>query len=145
MQCLVEGFDSIVENHQLEKIKTIGDCYMAAAGLLQMIPDPVMQTVECGIAMLDHARRTPPHWDLRVGIHAGPVVAGVVGSRRYSFDIWGDTVNTAARVESHSEPGAVTLSDAAWQRMERSCAGEMREVTMKGKGTLKLWRFIESR
>lgn len=142
LQCLVEGFDAIVETHHLEKIKTIGDCYMAAAGLLQQISDPVMQCVNCGLAMLDHARSTPPNWELRVGIHAGPVVAGVVGSRRYSFDIWGDTVNTAARVESHSEPGAVNLSEDAWQRIAEQCTGEARQVEVKGKGQLTIWRFV---
>ena len=142
LQCLVEGFDAIAETHQLEKIKTIGDCYMAAAGLLQQISDPVMQCVNCGLAMLDHARSTPPNWELRVGIHTGPVVAGVVGSRRYSFDIWGDTVNTAARIESHSEPGAVNLSETAWQRIAEQCTGEARQIEVKGKGQLTIWRFV---
>jgi class 3 adenylate cyclase len=84
----------------------------------------------------------PPHWQVRVGIHVGPVMAGVVGSRQYLYDLWGDTVNTAARVQTHGEPGAVTLTREAWACVARSCVGTSRgAVAVRGKGELELIRF----
>jgi class 3 adenylate cyclase len=92
--------------------------------------------------MIAACRAAGHGWDLRVGIHVGPVVAGVIGRRQYSFDIWGDTVNMAARLESHAVPGSVTLSAAAWQRIARFCRGQScGSVAIKAKGSVEMFRF----
>ena len=111
----------------MQKIKTIGDAFMAAANLLRPTADPVLACVRCGCGIADRGQELPPHWQMRVGIHFGPVMAGVVGSRRYLYDLWGDTVNTAARVQSAAEPGTVTLSRDAWDRVADDCRGTSRE------------------
>jgi adenylate cyclase len=141
LQRMIEQFEIVSGDHQLEKIKTVGDAFMATAGLLEPVDDPVLNCLNCGLAMLDAVRKVTPHWQLRVGIHAGPVVAGVVGKKRYCFDVWGDTVNTAQRVEGHGTPGAVNFSGDAWQRIADRCRGESRRVAVKGKGELEIVRF----
>jgi CheY-like chemotaxis protein/class 3 adenylate cyclase len=140
LQDVVEAWEEIAQRHAVEKIKTIGDAFMAASGLLERAANPVLNCIRCGQEMIA-ATRVIPGWDLRVGIHLGAVVAGVIGRRQYLFDLWGDTVNTAARMESHGIPGAITLSRAAWDRVAADCDGEPLFVTVKGKGKLEMVRF----
>src|SRR5262249_25471863 len=123
LQRLVEDWEETALRHGVQKIKTIGDAFMAACGLLQPSASPVLDCVRCGLEMVAATRRLPTGWDVRVGIHFGPVVAGVLGRRQYLFDLWGDTVNTAARMESHGVPGKITLSSAAWQQVAHCCRG----------------------
>jgi class 3 adenylate cyclase len=142
LQALVETWEEVALRHGVEKIKTIGDAVMAAAGLLQPADNPVLSCLRCGLEMIAASRGLPTGWDLRVGVHVGPVVAGVIGRRQYLFDLWGDTVNTAARVERNGVPGSVTLSAAAWRRVAHCCRGESRgAVAVKGKGALEMVRF----
>jgi class 3 adenylate cyclase/CheY-like chemotaxis protein len=142
LQRLVGQFERAAEACGVQKIKTIGDAFMAAAGLLRPTDQPVLDCVRLGAAMVRVAPVQPPHWQVRVGIHVGPVMAGVVGSRQYLYDLWGDTVNTAARVQSHGEPGAVTLTREAWACVAGRCAGTSRGVvSVKGKGEMELIRF----
>ncbi len=141
LQELVEAYEELALRYELQKIKTIGDAFMATAGLLKPVPNPVLSAVRCGLEMVTIARRMPARWDVRVGIHAGPVMAGVVGHRQYLFDVFGDTVNTAARVESHGVPGAVTVSASAWQAVVERCRGEsLGMVHVKGKGDMEIVR-----
>ena len=82
-------------------------------------------------------------WELRVGVHIGPVVAGVVGLKQFQFDVWGDTVNTAARVEQHAEPGTTALSTAAWERVRGAFATRsMGAIEVKGKGPMELFAVV---
>jgi class 3 adenylate cyclase/CheY-like chemotaxis protein len=143
LQQLTEAWEEIALRHQVEKIKTIGDAFMAAAGLLQRTTDhPVLHCVRCGLEMIAACQSLPLGWNLRVGIHVGPVIAGVIGRRQYLFDLWGDTVNTAARMESHGVPGAVVLSGAAWQTIAPRCRGESRGIlSIKGKPPMETFRF----
>jgi class 3 adenylate cyclase len=143
LQGLIEEWEEIALRHNVQKIKTIGDAFMAAAGLLRPTTDhAVLHCVRCGLEMIAATRRLPVGWDLRVGIHFGPVVAGVIGRRQYLFDLWGDTVNTAARMESHGVPGSVVLSGTAWREIADHCRGESRGVIpVKGKGPLEMVRF----
>jgi class 3 adenylate cyclase len=129
----------------VEKIKTVGDAFLAAAGLLRRPADhPVLHCVRCGLEMIAAARALPVGWDARVGVHVGPVVAGVIGRRQFGFDLWGDTVNTAARMESHGVPGAVVLSGAAWAAVAGRCRGEaLGAVAVKGKGPMERFVFRE--
>jgi class 3 adenylate cyclase len=142
LQHLVARFEQEADAVGIQKIKTIGDAFMAAGNLLRPSGDPVMASVRCGAAMIAAAREVPPYWQMRVGVHIGPVMAGVVGTRQYLFDVWGDTVNTAARVQSVAEPGTVTLSRAAWDEVAAHCRGTSRgEVIIKGKGPMELVRW----
>jgi adenylate cyclase len=139
---VVHEFEDIAERHGVQKIKTIGDAFMAAAGLLRPVENPVLNCVACGLEMIDAARRIPPHWELRVGIHVGSVVAGVVGKRRYLYDLWGDTVNFAARLESSGIPGKIALSTDAWGRVAHHARGEsLGLVQIKGKGSCEVFRL----
>jgi class 3 adenylate cyclase len=146
LQTLVREFEEITARHGMEKIKTIGDSFMAAAGLLRPVDNPVLACVECGLEMIEAARALPPHWDLRVGVHRGPLVGGVLGQRQYLFDVIGDTVNTASRVEQHGQAGAITLSAEAWTDIADRANGEtLGTVEVKGKGRLQLMRFVSFR
>lgn len=144
LQRLVREHEELTALHDMEKIKTIGDSFMATAGLLKPCENPVLPSVRCGLAMIEAARTLPPHWELRVGVHVGPLVAGVLGQRQYLYDVIGDTVNIASRVEKHGAPGSVTLSSAAWARIADVARGEsLGAVEMKGKGPTELIRFLE--
>lgn len=142
LQRLVETYEDYVEEHEMDKIKTIGDSFMATAGLLAPVENPVLNCVRCGLKMIDAARDMPVHWNVRVGVHFGAVVAGVLGRRQFLFDLWGDTVNVAARMESHGVSGAIMLSAHAWDQISDVSYGDSRGfVDVKGKGRLETFLF----
>lgn len=142
LQSLVEAFERIVGECGLEKIKTIGDSFMATGGLLTPAPNPALNCVRCGLAMIAMARALSPHWQVRVGLHVGPVIAGVVGRRKYQYDIWGDTVNTAARMEQAALPGSICVTADTWQQLAAHCEGSGQgNIHIKGKGELDLYRI----
>ena len=144
LQALTEEWEGIALRHDVEKIKTIGDAFMAAGGLLKKVANPVRSCIGCGLEMIAAAHRLPPGWDVRVGIHYGQVVAGVLGHRQYLFDLWGDTVNEAARIVGLGTPGSITLSVEAWREVARFSRGvSLGAVPVKGKGKLELIRFAE--
>jgi CheY-like chemotaxis protein len=133
-------FERVTAKHGLEKIKTIGDGFMAAAGLLQEIEDPIGSSVRCGLEMASTLIDAHLGWEVRVGVHAGPVVAGVVGQERYQFDIWGDTVNIAARMVGMSAPGSVAATREIWEQLSSRFHGEaLGEMDVKGKGTIAIF------
>jgi class 3 adenylate cyclase len=141
LQELVEAFEHLAVKHELQKIKTIGDSFMAIAGGLRPLPNPVRNAVQCGLDMVATARTLAAGWDVRCGIHVGPLTAGVVGLRQYLFDCFGDTVNTAARVESNGVPGAVNVSHAAWAWISGAARGESRGlIKLKGLGDMEVFR-----
>jgi adenylate cyclase len=141
LQELVRAWEQCTLSQGMLKIKTIGDAYMAAAGLLSEDDSPVLSCARCGLEMIEATRRFAPDWDLRVGVHVGAVVAGVLGTKRFAFDIWGDTVNTASRMESNGAPGKVSLSEDAWRRIAHLSSAERSECVVKGKGTLPIYRL----
>ncbi|MFN2420248.1 MAG: adenylate/guanylate cyclase domain-containing protein [Gemmatimonadota bacterium] len=142
LQKLVESQEVIAESHGLEKIKTIGDGFMAAAGMLRPTPDPVLTCVRCGLDMITKARELEASWEIRIGVHVGPIVAGVLGRRQYLFDLIGDTVNTASRVESAGVPGAVSLSGSAWQQIAHLSVGRsLGIVPVKGREPIEIVQF----
>jgi class 3 adenylate cyclase len=139
-QRLIEAFETIALEHELDKIKTIGDSFMAAAGLLWLTECPVTSCIKAGLAMLQAASHHPAGWNLRIGIHVGPVVGGLLGHRQYLFDLFGDT--TASRIESYSQPGSIALSATAWERIAaRAEAQSLGLIRVKGKGELEIFRF----
>ena len=144
LQAVVEAFEELITSHGLEKIKTIGDSFMATAGLRTPAPKPALACVQCGWDMIAAARRLPPHWQVRVGVHVGPVIAGVVGHRKYQYDLWGDTVNLAARMEEAAQPGSVCVTTETCRLLKGHCqAHPMGRMEIKGKGQLDLVR-VES-
>lgn len=146
LEALVSSFESIVDRHGLEKVKTIGDAFMATAGLLRYVENPVLAAAECGMAMIEAAKAHAQGWQVRVGVHQGPVVAGVMGKRSFVFDLWGDTVNTAARVAAEAEPGTVLVSGALWPMLKATCQGRaLGVVELKGKGRTELVQYIGSK
>jgi adenylate cyclase len=138
---LTRACEELVSAHGLEKIKTVGDCVVATANLLEPHPDPLLASVRCAFAMAEAARANPASWQIRIGIHVGPVVAGVVGQSKFTFDVWGDTVNVAARLSDYGADGAVYLSETAWRQLDgRVRAQPLGPVALKGKGAIEVFR-----
>jgi len=140
-------FDMIIESYGLEKIKTIGDAYMCAAGLPFPTPDHALNMVKAAMEIVAFVAQTrqsatpgDPCFDIRVGVHTGPVVAGVVGIKKFAYDIWGDTVNIAARLESNSETGRINISEHTYDLVKDQIACEYRgEIEAKNRGPLKMY------
>jgi len=133
-------FERITARHGLEKIKTIGDGFMVAGGLLKEVKDPIGSAVRCGLEMASTLIDAQLGWEVRVGVHSGPVVAGVVGQERYQFDIWGDTVNVAARMVGMSAPGSVATTKEVWEMISTAFDGEaLGELEINGKGRVSVF------
>lgn len=142
LQSLVQALEEVTAAHGMEKIKTIGDSFLATSGLMHPNPGAALDGVRCGLAMIHAARALPAAWELRVGVHCGPLVAGIVGRQKYQYDIWGDTVNTAARVQSEAPVGGLCVNPETWSLLESRCTGRslgLREL--KGKGPQELFEI----
>ena len=140
LQTLVEAFEQLCLKHDLEKIKTIGDSFMATAGLVRRLDNPGLNCVRCGLEMVVAARELPARWQVRVGVHVGPVIAGVVGHRKYQYDVWGDAVNTASRMEQAAAPGSVCVNKDTWNFLAEHCSGRsLGRIELKGKGEQELF------
>jgi class 3 adenylate cyclase/CheY-like chemotaxis protein len=139
LQKLFVTYEGIAKRNQVEKIKTIGDAFMGAASLTTSVTDPLRCAVACGLGFIEATREVWPGHDVRVGVAEGSVIAGIVGGDKYQYDVWGDTVNVAARMASVSRPGVVTLPHESWIRSSGSYAGRLLgEVDVKGKGMMRV-------
>ena len=144
---IISDFDQLAETYRLEKIKTIGDCYMVAAGLPEPRPDHALVMAEMALAMRDVIQRflTPAGqpFQLRIGINSGPVVAGVIGRKKFIYDLWGDAVNVASRMESHGIPGKIQVSLSTAKHLQGQYQLEPRgEIDVKGKGPMQTFFLI---
>jgi adenylate cyclase len=146
-----KGFDSIIEKYRIEKIKTIGDSYMCAGGLPEPNTTNPADVVKCGLEicsfMNDYKNRksalNEPYFEIRVGIHTGPVVSGIVGTKKFAYDIWGDTVNTAARMESSGKAGHVNISGNTYRYIKDDFNCIHRgKIEAKNKGMIDMY-FVE--
>ncbi|MCB8984827.1 MAG: response regulator [Ardenticatenaceae bacterium] len=143
LQALVEVYEKITFAYDLQKIKTVGDAFMATAGLLNVLDNPVAHCVRSAFKMIAAAPKLPAGWQVRIGIHIGPVIAGIVGHRQYLFDLWGDTVNTAQRIESQGPPGTISLSRVAYEQVADYWRAEARGcIPVKGKGELEIFQIV---
>ena len=139
LEQVVEAFEELADFFGLYKIKTIGDAFMAVGGLVKPLDNPVAKCVECGLVMIKAVQNVD--WQARIGVHVGPLIAGVIGKQNYLFDVWGDTVNTAARVESNGINGGVSLSRVAWEDVSEHFLGESKGyIQAKGKGEMEIFQ-----
>jgi adenylate cyclase len=137
-------FDRLVAEHGLEKIKTIGDAYMVASGLLGEGSGHAEELANMALEMQAAIARRPP-LEVRIGMDIGPVVAGVIGHQKFIYDLWGDTVNTAGRMESHGMPGAIQVTERAYLRLAPAFAFEERGIIdVKGKGQMRTYLLVAS-
>jgi adenylate cyclase len=146
---LFSSFDTLVERHGLEKIKTIGDCYMAAAG----VPDPSTDHAHRAALLALDMRQVAAssgnegvELELRIGINTGPLVAGVIGSKRFLYDLWGDAVNTASRMESLGTPGEIQITSETYDLLKDEFVCKPRgTIQVKGKGEMETWYLVGPR
>lgn len=140
-------FDEIMEKYNLEKIKTIGDSYMCAGGLHYHQEDHALKMVQAALEIVEFVKdakklssKNEAHFDIRIGINTGPVVAGVVGTKKFAYDIWGDTVNIASRMESNSKSGKINISEKTYKLIKDAFDCEYRgEIEVKNRGMMNMY------
>jgi adenylate cyclase len=141
-----KGFDEICERNGLEKIKTIGDAYLAVCGMPNEDEMHAYKVVQSGLEIIEFItkrKNSGGKFDIRIGINSGPLVAGIVGVKKFAYDIWGDTVNTAARLESNSEMGKINISEPTYQIIKDKYECTSRgKISAKNKGEIEMY-FVE--
>jgi class 3 adenylate cyclase len=143
-------FDSLVEEHDLEKIRTIGDNYMVTSGVPRPRPDHAQALARMALDMRNFASAPPAlvngQLQLRIGINSGPVVAGVIGHKKFQYDVWGSAVNTASRMETQGAPGKIQITQATYELVKEEFICEPRgSVTVKGIGAMDTWFLVDKR
>jgi adenylate cyclase len=141
---IFSAFDTLAEKYGLEKIKTIGDAYMVVGGLPKPSAEHSVSVAKFALEMRSELQRINESlgelFDIRIGINSGPVVAGVIGIKKFTYDLWGDTVNVASRMESHGKPGEIHISESFYEKVRSHCDCESRgTVIIKGKGEMKTY------
>ncbi len=147
---LFSGFDALVERHGLEKIKTIGDAYMAAAGVPEPREDHAERAALLALDMREAVETSSvadrEGLELRIGMNSGPVTAGVIGTKRFLYDLWGDAVNTASRMESNGTPGEIQITASTYELLKEGFVCRRRgTIHVKGKGEMETWYLVGPR
>ncbi len=143
LQQFSELCEEVAIKHNLQKIKTIGDGFLATAGMLTQNKNPVLDCIDCAVELLASVQELPAKWQLRAGIDFGSVLGGVIGHRQFLFDIWGDTVNTAARIQAAANPDSVFLTKHACEQIEDICeAQSLGPILLKGKTPMEIFRYV---
>lgn len=150
LNTLVSRFDALAERHEVEKIKTIGDAYMVASGVPEPHPHSAARLAHMALAMIEAVERTREETgfdiNMRLGMATGPIMAGVIGRRKFTYDIWGDAVNLAARLESTSQPGRIHLCPITQARLTAAFHTEPRgAIDIKGVGSKETWFLLAPR
>jgi adenylate cyclase len=145
LNCFFKAADMLSERHGCEKIKTIGDCVMVVAGLPAARPDHAEALAHYALELRGACERESFAGEplrLRIGIHSGPIVAGVIGNRRFAYDLWGDTVNLASRIQTSADPDEIRISDATHKLLGPNFACEpLAETELRGTGRVRMWRL----
>jgi len=144
LDALFTRFDALAVQHGVDKVKTIGDAYMCVSGTTGAPEGAAARVAALALdlnrAVLEHAQTTGTNMRLRIGLHRGPLVAGIIGRSRFTYDLWGDTVNQASRMESHGEPGAIQVSAAVAQALgDRFILRQRGVIQVKGVGPVETW------
>jgi len=147
---IVSEFDALAARHGVEKIKTIGDAYMVVAGLPDPVPDHAARLARMGLDMLHCVKQLRAesglNINIRVGIASGPVTAGVIGTRKFSYDVWGDPVNLASRLEGLATPGRILICPTCHEKLGDAFEFERRgHVDIKGLGAQETWYLVGER
>ena len=146
-------FDEITQKYNIEKIKTIGDAYLCVSGLPIVNENHAINAINAALEMRDYVQSVaaaknpddPSAFEIRIGIHSGPVVSGVVGSKKFAFDIWGDTVNTASRLETNSDSSKINVSGCTYDLVKDHFSSEYRgKLFAKNKGEIDMY-FIDKK
>lgn len=145
------AFDSITEKYNLEKIKTIGDAYMCAGGIPVKNKSNPKDAVQAAIEMINWVKnwndrrieQGQEKWEIRIGIHTGEIVAGVIGSKKFAYDVWGDAVNVASRMESAGEPGKINVSASTYEQVKNEFSSEFRgDIEVKNRGSIGMYFIV---
>lgn len=146
MQGFVDICETAVHHNNLQKIKTIGDCFLAVSGLLMKSDNPVLDCIDCAEEILSKLNALPSKWQLRVGINFGTLLGGIVGHRQYLFDIWGDAVNTASRIQTLAEANTIYLSKSAWEQVKDYCESKaLGKMSVKGKPPMEVFSYLRKK
>ena len=147
---IFKNFDAIIEKYDLEKLKTIGDSYMVGGGFPKESDDHAVKVISAAMEMLDFIKKrnehSQPQWNMRVGAHSGNVIAGVVGKNKFTYDVWGDTVNIASRMEKYSEPGKINVSSSTYELIKDFFKCEFNDsIDETGNGRISMYHVIKKK
>jgi adenylate cyclase len=143
LQAITSKFEELTVKFNIEKIKTIGDAFMCTGGLLVPLENAAQTCLECGMEMIRATQTLESSWKVRIGLHVGPVMAGIVGHKKYLFDVWGDTVNTAARMQTNGEVDSISMTKETFEMIKGDFHLFKKEIDVRGKGKMEIYSLSQ--